>query len=329
MLRVKDISFAYGARLVLENISLELSEGSHLALLGESGSGKSTLLKAIYGLLKLSQGTIFWKDQQLLGPEYHLIPGEHFIKYVSQEPDLMPFTTVAENIREHLSVYEQQYHSQRVEELLKVFQMTDYAETKVKDLSGGQQQRVSMARALAQEPELLLLDEPFSGVDQFQKNTLRQLLFPYLREKNIAVISATHDPEDVLPFAGSCIVLKKGKIIDQGPTKAIYHYPKSRYVATLFGEANEIPLFYLHSDYYRDRNVIVYPHELMVHPNAPLEVVVSQSFFKGSHYLIMSKHETDLPIFFTHSKGIIPGTKVQLKIASNTLIDRITRRNRS
>ena len=200
MLKINALSYAYGTNTVLEDISFELPKGGHLALMGESGSGKSTLLKAIYGLLHIEQGEIFWDNHKILGPNYNLIPGEDYMKYVSQTLDLMPFTTVVENIGEHLSVFNEDGQQERIQELLEVTQMEPFAHVKVKNLSGGQQQRVAIAKALAQEPDILLLDEPFSSIDQFKKNTLRQLLFPYLKEKGITVINATHDPDDVLPL---------------------------------------------------------------------------------------------------------------------------------
>ena len=104
MLEVNTISFGYSKKkTVLNNFTFTLKEGEHLCVMGESGCGKSTLLKAIYGLVDLKKGTIFWKDQQVLGPEAHLVPGMDFFKYVAQDFDLMPYISVAENIKKYLS----------------------------------------------------------------------------------------------------------------------------------------------------------------------------------------------------------------------------------
>ena len=208
MLQVNNISFEYSKeKEVLKNISFQLSAGEHLCVMGESGSGKSTLLKAIYGLLDLKNGTLFWKEHQILGPAFHLVPGMDFFKYVAQDFDLMPYTSVAENIQKFLSRFYPEKAQKRTEELLDVIEMTEFANQKVKDLSGGQQQRVAIARALAKEPELILLDEPFSQIDNFKKNSLRRKLFSYLKEKNISCIVATHDGNDALSFADQMICL--------------------------------------------------------------------------------------------------------------------------
>ncbi len=327
MLEVDSISCAYHNSPVLEHISFELPQGEHLALLGESGSGKSTLLKAIYGKLNIQKGTIHWADKKVLGPNYNLIPGESYMKYVAQDLELMPYTTVSENVGQHLSVFHQEEHHARITELLEIIEMQDYAHVKVSNLSGGQKQRVAIAKALAQEPELLLLDEPFSNIDQFKKNTLRQSLFPYLKEKGITVINATHDPEDVLPFAGMGLIIKSGKKEDFGYIHDLYRHPKNLYVASLFGDANSIPLHFLDPNFFIDKPLIVYPHELAVAPQAPLVVSVRESFFKGGFYLIKAIHETDLPIWFQHFNPILPGTQVALKVAAKTLWDRIKKHN--
>ena len=182
MLKVSNISFQYTPKKeILSNISFTLNVGQHLCIMGESGSGKSTLLKAVYGLLDLKDGTVFWKEQQVLGPSFHLVPGMDFFKYVAQDFDLMPYTSVSDNIGKFLSRFYPEEKERRTKELLEVIEMSEFANEKVKTLSGGQQQRVAIARALAKEPELILLDEPFGQIDNFKKNSLRRKLFSYLK----------------------------------------------------------------------------------------------------------------------------------------------------
>lgn len=203
MLTVRDISFSYNDTPNLNSISFSLSKGKNLALIGESGCGKSTLLKLIYGLYDLDEGQIFWNDIEVLGPKYHLIPGMPFMKYLAQDFDLMPFITVAENVGKYLSNFFPEEKKARIAELLEIVEMTEYTNVKAKFLSGGQMQRVALARVLALEPEVLLLDEPFSHIDNFRKNSLRRKLFGYLKEKGITCVVATHDSMDVLSFADS------------------------------------------------------------------------------------------------------------------------------
>ena len=141
MLQVKNISFTYIENPVIENISFEIAKGQNVALIGESGCGKSTLLKLMYGLYDLDNGEIHYEDKQILGPKYNLIPGEDYIKYLAQDFDLMPYVTVEENVGKFLSNIYKAEKKARVQELLEMVEMTEFAKVKAKYLSGGQQQR--------------------------------------------------------------------------------------------------------------------------------------------------------------------------------------------
>ena len=162
MLTVNNISFTYIENPVIENMSFEIAKGQNIAIIGESGCGKSTLLKLLYGLYNLDNGEIFYDDNPILGPKYNLIPGEDYIKYLAQDFDLMPYITVEENVGKFLSNIYKNEKKARVQELLAMVEMTEFAKVKEKYVSGGQQQRVALARVLALKPEILLLDEPFS-----------------------------------------------------------------------------------------------------------------------------------------------------------------------
>ena len=260
MLKVHKIQFSYQNAAILKSISFSLEKGKNLAIIGESGCGKSTLLKLIYGLHDLDAGQIFWNDIEVLGPKYHLIPGMPFMKYLAQDFDLMPFITVAENVGKYLSNFFPEEKQSRIAELLEIVEMTEYANVKAKLLSGGQMQRVAIARVLALDPEVLLLDEPFSHIDNFRKNSLRRNLFAYLKEKNITCIVATHDSTDVLAFTDEVVIMKEGKIIESGIPKNIYNHPKNKYVASMFGDVNEIIL--------QDETHLVYPHRSRANPFA-------------------------------------------------------------
>jgi ABC-type sulfate/molybdate transport systems ATPase subunit len=306
MLQVSDISFSYQESLVLKGVSFSLTKAKNLALIGESGCGKSTLLKLIYGLYDLDEGQIFWNDNEVLGPKYHLIPGMPFMKYLAQDFDLMPFITVAENVGKHLSNFYPEAKKARIAELLEIVEMTDYANVKAKFLSGGQMQRVALARVLALEPEVLLLDEPFSHIDNFRKNSLRRKLFGYLKEQQITCIVATHDSTDVLSFADEVAVIKDGKIIESGIPKFIYDNPRDKYVASLFGDVNEIEI--------NGELKFVYPHQLKVVLNSDLKVEIVNSYFRGSHYLMEAKYGNRI-LFFENDTILEKGEVVCLKIS--------------
>lgn len=282
MLEVLNINFSYLKEITISNCNFTLQKGKTLAVIGESGCGKSTLLKLVYGLYDLNSGEINWNGIPVLGPKFNLIPGMESMKYLAQDFDLMPFISVAENVGKYLSNIYPEAKNARINELLEIVEMQEFASVKAKFLSGGQMQRVAIARVLALEPELLLLDEPFSHIDNFRKNSLRRKLFAYLKQKEITCIVATHDSTDVLSFADEVLVMKAGAVVEEGTPDSIYQRPKNLYVASLFGDVNEIEI---------DGNFqLVYPHQLIVVAHSSLEVKVCNSFFRGYTYLIEARH---------------------------------------
>ncbi len=306
MLQVNNISFGYSKKkIVLDGINITLQKGEHLCVMGESGCGKSTLLKAIYGLLDLNKGSIFWDENQVLGPEFHLVPGMDFFKYVAQDFDLMPYISVSENIKKFLSRFYPAESEKRTQELLEVIEMKAFENTKVKNLSGGQKQRVAIARALAKEPELLLLDEPFGQIDNFKKNSLRRNLFKYLKGKNIACIVATHDKNDALSFSDKLIILKNNTIIANNSPTEIYQNPSEKYIASLFDDVNEITI--------NNKKVLLYPHQIKIVENSELKATVLNSYFKGSFWLIEAEFEKK-SIFIKHHTSILSNKNIVLKL---------------
>ncbi|MGB2225012.1 MAG: ABC transporter ATP-binding protein [Polaribacter sp.] len=308
MLKVNQVYFSYQQdNLILKDISFQLKEGEHLCIMGESGSGKSTLLKAIYGLLDLNNGDIYWKDQQVLGPAHHLVPGMEFFKYVPQNFDLMPYTTVSENIQKFLSRFFPEESQKRTVELLEVIEMSEFADVKVKNLSGGQQQRVAIARALAKEPQLILLDEPFSQIDNFKKNSLRRKLFAYLKQKNISCIVATHDGNDSLSFADSMMVIKDNQILAYGTPQHLYNRKNDVYIASLFDDVSSVSI---------NGNVhLFYPKDIKITDKSEYKVTVKQSYFKGVFWLIEAELN-GAPVFLNSTKPKSSGDTIYLDFPS-------------
>ena len=302
MLQVNTISFQYKSKKpVLIDINFQLEKGEHLCVMGESGCGKSTLLKIIYGLLDVDKGSIFWDDIEILGPKEHLVPGMDFIKHVAQDFDLMPFTSVSENIKKFLSRFYPEESEKRTQELLEVIEMKAFANVKVKNLSGGQQQRVAIARSLAKEPQLLLLDEPFSQIDNFKKNSLRRKLFAYLKEKNIACIVATHDGNDALSFANKMLVIQNHQIIANDSPENLYQNPKVKYIASLFDDVNEITV--------NHKTQLLYPHQIKIVEKSNLKGTVLNAYFKGSFWLIAIDFNGQ-KVFANHCSKIDTGKEI-------------------
>lgn len=318
MLTISDLSFSYETEKVLSGINLSMKQGENISLIGESGCGKSTLLKLIYGLYDVNSGEIIFDDKKLLGPKFNLVPGHDNIKYLAQDFDLMPYTTVAENVGKFISNVDKEYKNQRVAELLSMVEMTEYADKKAKNLSGGEQQRVALARVLAVEPQLLLLDEPFSNIDSFRKGSLRRNLFAYLKSKNISCIVATHDSTDALSFSDKTVVLKKGELQDFGASADVFLQPKNKYVASLYGEVNTIALTELMSEYEGEEEILIYPHELFPAEESPLVVVVKDCYFKGNGYLIKAARNRKA-LFFDYPTQLPINAEIALSIDVETI----------
>lgn len=321
MLKLQKVTFAYDKEPVLKNITFKIEKGQNVSVIGESGCGKSTLLKLIYGLLH-TEGKVTWNAEELLGPNYNLVPGEPFIKYLAQDFDLMLPLTAAENVGKHLSNFYPVKKKRRIKELLEVVEMEDLADKKAKFLSGGQQQRIALARALADEPEILLLDEPFSHIDHFRKNNLRRKLFSYLKEQNITCIVATHDSTDALSFANRTFVLRNGKIYADGSPQELYQSPPNKYVASLFGDVNHIMLKNLQQNENSRKRVILYPHEISIVKKNGIKAVVEKTYFKGESFLIKADLNGE-KILVDHKNRLKEGETIEIKVVESLIEKRL------
>ncbi|MDX5340177.1 MAG: ABC transporter ATP-binding protein [Cyclobacteriaceae bacterium] len=238
---LRQISKEYAFQTALHDFSLNLEKGEIVAVVGESGSGKSSLLRIAAGLLEQSFGEVWLNGSQILNPAQKLVAGYDEIKLIHQDYQLFPNISVEENINRPLLRFDPQYRLQRVERLLNQFGLTNYRERLPRQLSGGQQQKVAIAQALSVEPEVLLLDEPFSHLDAIQKRRLILELKVLLEEMGTTVIFVTHDLDDALRLTDSVVILQKGKIVQKGNSRQLCEHPKSRYVARLFSSINLIP----------------------------------------------------------------------------------------
>lgn len=314
MLDIQNMSFSYPGRKVISDVSFSVAPGQHVALIGESGSGKSTLIKLLFGMYDLEEGNISFKGRQVLGPKFNLLPGLDVFQYLAQDFGLMPFISAAENVGKFLSNIDKKKKAERVAELLDTVEMTDYADVHVKFLSGGQQQRIALAKALAPVPELLLLDEPFSQIDVFRSNALRRKLYGYLKDHNIACVTATHDSDDVLSFADQVLVMRDGRIVDAGKPREVYLNPTSKYVASLFSEVNEIPRHLLAPAVDREETMLLYPHQLRAVDHLGLKAIVHRSYYRGTHYLIEAQYSEGMlyfehPVPFEKGAGVFVGLR--------------------
>lgn len=282
LLEINNLYFSHQKdQPLFQNLNMRFEEGKIIALAGESGCGKSTLLNLIYGLLDWESGEIIFDGTPLLGPKGNLVPGEPEMKFVAQNFDLMPYSTVADNVGKFISNINLAQKSETVNELLKVVGLEEYGNVFPKNLSGGQQQRVAIARSLSVLPKLLILDEPFSNIDFSRKIELRERLFKYVKQHNISLIISTHELQDIMPWVDQIVILQNGRLIQNNNPEETYKEPYNPYVAKLFGEVNifsenEINDFQISKFFY-------YPHEIKISDHG-LDAQVLESRFAGNHY---------------------------------------------
>lgn len=254
LLEVTDLSIAYDSKEVLSDCSFSLNEGEIVVLLGASGEGKTSLLKAAAGKLQPLKGELFFRSEPLKGPNDQLIPGRDEIQIVDQDFALDRYHTVRENVRLKLLQFDHEHKEEKTQELLELVGLEDFSEQKATLLSGGQKQRLAIARSLALEPELLLLDEPFNQLDFKSKNRITTYLKSYIKERGLTVLMVTHNGLEAMEWADRIIYLSQGKIVRVAEPERFYHAPASLDEATFFGAVNRLELdgriiFFRPSDY--------------------------------------------------------------------------------
>lgn len=219
-------------------VSLLLREGEIAALVGRSGSGKTTLLRLLASLEQAGHGSISFRGQPVKGPDEQLVPGHPSIRLVHQHFELAHRQSVYQNVAQKLRHLHAEEQAVRTIELLRVCRLHPLLDKKVEELSGGEKQRLAIARTLAEEPELLLLDEPFSNLDPVLKEEIKEELFRYIRQQGIAAILVSHDPKDALSLADTLWVLQEGELKQKGSPREVYYKALSPAIAGLFGKMN-------------------------------------------------------------------------------------------
>lgn len=264
---IRSINKTFGTYAALENISLEVPDGSLTALLGPSGSGKTTLLRIVAGLefADPGEGKIHFH-----GEDVSEIPaGKRGVGFVFQHYALFRHMTIAENIAFGLSVLPRSQRPakaeihDRVSELLKLVKLEGLDKRRPHELSGGQRQRVALARALAIRPKVLLLDEPFGALDAQVRKSLRRWLRQFHDEIGLTTLFVTHDQEEALELADQVVVMRNARIEQVGDPQTVYDQPRSPFVYEFLGNVNKL----------QDRKKTSYlrPHEIEVFFAAELD----------------------------------------------------------
>ncbi|MEQ9402938.1 MAG: ABC transporter ATP-binding protein [Cyclobacteriaceae bacterium] len=229
MLVVNNIHKSFNRLQVLKDVSLQVKKGEIMALTGESGCGKSTLLRIISGLERADMGSVYLNGNDISS----LSPEKRHFGFVFQNLSLFPHLSVEDNIQ--FAIPGKKRNRNQLMNLLSMTGMEGLEKRFPHELSGGQQQRVAFARALAIDPEVLILDEPFSSLDELLKEKIREEIFAVLRELRITTIMVSHQAFDSFLIADQLVVMKSGEVLQTGSPSEVYRHPVSEYVSIFFG----------------------------------------------------------------------------------------------
>ena len=246
-LRLEDISHRFGEFVAVRDINLDVAGGELVALLGPSGCGKSTLLRIVSGFIRQSQGRVLFDNEAV----DHLPPSRRGAGIVFQNYALFPHMTVAQNVAYGLEAqkWPRQRIGPRVAEMLALVHMAEFAERKPRQLSGGQQQRIALARCLAIDPKVLLLDEPFGALDKNLRLDMQIEVKRLQREYGITTILVTHDQEEALSMADRIAVMARGSIEQVSSPTEIYDRPQTLFVNQFVGTANVVAGEFVSADH--------------------------------------------------------------------------------
>lgn len=234
----QNIRHSYGKRETLKDVSVTARPGEVLCLLGPSGSGKTTLLRIAAGIEAQSSGRVLLNDREIAGPERFLPPEHRSIGLVFQDFALFPHLSILENVRFGLTALSRDEANHQANIALERVGLSHYAKTYPHVLSGGEQQRVALARALAPRPGVLLMDEPFSGLDSRLKDNVRAETLSILRESRATAVIVTHDAEEAMRMSDRIALLKDGCLVQYGTAQELYERPHNLFVAGFFSEIN-------------------------------------------------------------------------------------------
>ncbi|WP_137225643.1 ABC transporter ATP-binding protein [Shewanella sp. MEBiC00475] len=337
-LTIENVCSDYQGQVVLRHLNLILEQGEIVALLGPSGCGKTTLLRAIAGLQAISEGCIRINGQVLSGDGVFVASEQRGIGMIFQDYALFPHLTVAENILFGVNELNRAERLTRLEEMLELVKLTGLSSRYPHELSGGQQQRVSIARALAYQPKLLLLDEPFSNIDAQVRNDMMLEIRAILKQRNVSAVFVTHSKDEAFVFADKLALFKNGAIIQHGKAETLYSAPTDRYVADFLGSGNYLPitvtsnyqvqysLGYLNSTEVlslpigSQGHLLLRPQQIELHSNIEGNGCIVQRHFLGTvcHYQVqIGDNVLDIN---SQSTILMPGQRVNVVIAAHPLV---------
>lgn len=239
-LTFEQISHVYDETPVIQDFSLDIAPGEIIGLLGASGCGKTTLLRIAAGIERQSAGRVLINEREIAGPQRFLPPEQRGVGLMFQDYALFPHLTILDNVCFGLTKLDGRQAEREAHAALRRVGLDHYASAYPHMLSGGEQQRVALARAIAPRPSVLMMDEPFSGLDRRLRDNVRDETLAVLRETRATCIIVTHDPEEAMRLADRVALMRAGRLVQVGTPRELYQHPADLFTARFFSEFNEI-----------------------------------------------------------------------------------------
>ena len=331
MLKINNLSKKFDQQIILSDINFELAKGDIGVLLGPSGSGKTTMLRIIAGLETADSGQLRINGALISS---QLPPGERQIAFLFQNFALFPHLNVVDNIAIALRKMDKANKDKRIDEVLELCGLPEFRLRFPHELSGGQQQRLALARALAPRPQLLLMDEPFSGLDPELRAKLGSEVRELLKEQDMTALVVTHQIEEAYDMADQIALLHAGKIVQSSPPYEVYHHPRTPFIAKYFDHASFVsvevsPQGHVLLDQLKLGNIKNYnagKYQLLLRPDdiihdddSALKAKIIRTFFRGAYFLYELELESigrfyvSIPSHHNHAKDDFIGIRFEVE----------------